>query len=467
MNEVSAREAFRPIILRWFILGAALFYVIASLMGWWVLPPLLSTYFIQAVILITAVLFLNLVWFVILFSHGQLVVDRLTKIVTYTSLIIDLLLAGLVFILFGQSYPEVWWLLLWPIVIASSFNKTGGSAFLAVIILPVIYLKLTTPALLLTSALNLLIFTCLSFVIILRGPGTIANRLGEKASLPPFWQRQKQARAIVAVDDSFKSKYEEANRRLYAKDLEVKLIKQELSTLEEAKTKFISVTAHQMRTPLSAVKWTFNILRDGSMGKLSDEQIDFVKKGEEATEKMIEIINHLVMVDSIVAVADPSKWTQLSLVTILNDTMTEFANQVKSHNLTLTLKQPEGELPLITADYAKLKMVFENLLDNAIKYSPDGTEVTVLVSDEKVNSANSALIVKISDQGIGIPKKDQAKIFTKFFRAKNAVTKEPDGSGVGLFIAKDIIEEHGGTLGFESAEGQGTTFSITLPIKLR
>lgn len=467
MNEVSAREAFRPIILRWFILGAALLYVIGGSLGWWILPDLLTVYFIQTVVLITAVLFLNLIWFVILFSHGQIVVDRLIKIVTYTSLVVDLFLAGLVFLFFGQDYPEVWWLLLWPVVIAAPFNKSAGGTFLAIVVLPVIYLKLATPSLTLTSNLNILIFISLGLVVIARGTLQTANRLSEKTKTSPFWQKQKQARAETAVDDSFKIKYEEANRRLYAKDLEVKLIKQELSTLEEAKSKFIAVTAHQMRTPLSAVKWTFNILRDGSMGKLTDEQIEFVKKGEEATEKMIGIINHLVTVDSIVTVADPTKLAPVDLTSLLTDTLAEFANQLKSHKVISNLQKPEGDLPLILADYAKLKMVFENLIDNAIKYSLEGTTVAVIISDENLNTANSSLTIKISDQGIGIPKKEQTKIFSKFFRAKNAVIKEPDGSGVGLFIAKDIVEEHGGSLRFESEEGKGTTFFISLPVKAR
>lgn len=467
MNEVSVQEAFRPIFLRWFILGAALFYVVGSGWGGWILPVLISSYFVQVVILITALLLLNLIWFVVLFSHGQVVVDRLTKIITYTSLGIDFLSAGLIFVLFGQSYPEVWWLLLWPVIIAAPFNKTAGGTFLALVVLPIVYLKLTQPALLLTSPLNLLIFSTLGLIIVIRGGGLIANRVGEKVIVPPFWQRQKQARATMAVDDSYKTKYEEANRRLYAKDLEVKLIKQELSTLEEAKSKFISVTAHQMRTPLSAVKWTFNILRDGSMGKLTDEQIEFVKKGEEATEKMIGIINHLVTVDSIVTVADQTKMAPVNISNLLTDTLAEFANQLKSHRLVSDLKTPEGELPLIMADYAKLKMVFENLIDNAIKYSLEGTTVSVTVSDENLNTANSSLTIKVSDQGIGIPKKEQAKIFSKFFRAKNAVIKEPDGSGVGLFIAKDIIEEHGGSMRFESEEGKGTTFFISLPVKAK
>ena len=151
MNEVSVNEAFRPIIFRWFILGGALLSLVAGNFDWWILPPVLSQYFIQAVIVLTAALCLNLIWFVVLFSHGQLVVDRFGRIITYSGLVVDFFLAGLVFWLLGQTYPETWWLFFWPVLMAAGLNRLGAGVFWAVTILPLVYLKLTVPTFFFTT----------------------------------------------------------------------------------------------------------------------------------------------------------------------------------------------------------------------------------------------------------------------------------------------------------------------------
>ena len=179
---------------------------------------------------------------------------------------------------------------------------------------------------------------------------------------------------------------------------------------------------------------------------------------------MIGIVNNLVHIDHATAKKEVYNFADTNIVELLKNISFEFSNQMESKNITLEVNTPKKELPLITLDPNKIRMVIENLLDNGIKYTSRGGKITMSIKDDNLNSSNQSLKIIISDTGVGIPEDEQKKIFRKFFRASNARLQEPDGSGIGLYIAKDIIERHGGALWFESKEGQGTTFFITLPV---
>lgn len=253
-------------------------------------------------------------------------------------------------------------------------------------------------------------------------------------------------------------------KKLFDKDFELTLANKRLQNLEQAKSKFVSVTTHQLRTPLSAIKWTFHMLLSGGFGPISDEQKDFLKKGYDSTQRIITIVNDLLNVDYIDAEKEDYSFVPVKLEELIAGVIFEFANQAESKKLTLKFVKPEISLPEITADPIRLSMVLENLLDNAIKYSlPKGT-VSVYLKGDKINSASNQLEVVVADNGIGVPQKDRDKIFHRFFRAPNAIKVQTDGSGLGLFISKDIIDKHGGEIWFESKEGEGTAFHFTLPI---
>jgi signal transduction histidine kinase len=262
------------------------------------------------------------------------------------------------------------------------------------------------------------------------------------------------------------AKMEENNRRLYAKELELKMAREELETLDKAKSKFVSVTAHQMRTPLSGIKWTFNMMNSGQLGPVTEDQAKFLKQGMASVEQIITIVNSLLEIDKIESKKlEEFKIDAVNIDSLLESVVGEFNNQINSKKIKLDIRKPSVELPVVQADPGKIRIVLENLIDNAIKYTPENGQVTIEISDEKLNSANQTIEVLIRDSGIGIPYMEQRKVFSKFFRASNAVGSEPDGSGVGLFIAKDIIEHHNGSLWFESKAGQGTTFHFTLPLR--
>lgn len=290
-----------------------------------------------------------------------------------------------------------------------------------------------------------------------------------------YWQgRESRVRLLieqanlktdqVAILEKTNKTLEEKNRQLYAKELELTMANTRLLSLEQAKSKFVSVTTHQLRTPLAAVKWTLDMAAKGDLGVVDDEQKKFLNKGLESINRVISIVNDLLKVDSIDTIRDDYNFRPADILKLLDDVLFEFSNQAQIKEIKLLVEKPEDGIPHIDIDDDKIRMVLENFIDNAIKYTLPGGKVVVKLSDERINSAEPTLLLSVSDSGIGIPAEESNKVFQKFFRAANAIKKEPDGSGLGLFIAHDIIEKHGGAIWFESHPGDGTTFFFTLPL---
>ncbi len=253
-------------------------------------------------------------------------------------------------------------------------------------------------------------------------------------------------------------------KQLFDKDFELTLANNRLQTLEQAKSQFVSVTTHQLRTPLSAIKWTFHMLLGGSLGPVTGEQRNFLQKGYDSTQRIITIINDLLNVDYIEADQSDYNFLAVNLAELIEGVIFEFINIAESKKIKLGFIKPLNRLPSVVADPVKISMVLENLIDNALKYTPRAGRVTINLGDARINSARPSLEVIVADTGIGIPTVEKDKLFHRFFRGSNAIRLEPDGTGLGLFIARDIIEKHGGEIWFESKDGEGTNFHFTLPI---
>ncbi len=230
--------------------------------------------------------------------------------------------------------------------------------------------------------------------------------------------------------------------------------------IERLKTEFVSIAAHQLRTPLSAIKWTLRMLLDGDVGNLTAEQVEFLNKGYQSNERMIILINDLLNVARIEEGRFIYDLTPQSIDEIIQETLDGLSGIVKDKNIKLTYKKSKAKIPKVNADREKIGIVVQNLLDNAIRFNKPGGEVTVSIKCDKVN-----LEVAVKDDGIGIPDEQKKRIFNKFFRADNAVRTETEGTGLGLFIVKNIINAHKGKISFESEKGKGTTFRFTLPVK--
>lgn len=257
---------------------------------------------------------------------------------------------------------------------------------------------------------------------------------------------------------------DDKNRILYAKELELTLANDHLQGLEKAKSKFVSVTTHQLRTPLSAIKWTLDLASKGQLGPITPDQEKFLSKALMSTERVISIVNDLLKIDLIDENNEAYDFKFVDLNKLIEEVSFEFANQVATKQIKLDIIKPKASLPNIELEPNKIRMVLENLLDNAIKYTPRGGVVELKISDERLNSAEPTIVVSVTDSGIGIPPEETDKIFQKFFRATNAIKAEPDGSGLGLFLARDMIEKHKGSVWFKTEPGKGTVFSFSLPL---
>ncbi len=221
----------------------------------------------------------------------------------------------------------------------------------------------------------------------------------------------------------------------------------------------VSIIAHQLRTSLAASKWILKMFIDGDVGELSAEQKGFIEKAFTANERMIALVSEMLALSKVDGDDNALTLTPASIVELVDDALFDFTSESYKRGVEIVFLRPEGELPFIPIDVPKMRFVVQNLIENAIKYSDKGDHIAIAL--ERHN--DHEIVISVKDTGIGIPASEQPHIFEKYFRAPNARKKEDMGTGLGLFTAKRITERHGGALGFESKEGVGTTFFITLP----
>ena len=230
--------------------------------------------------------------------------------------------------------------------------------------------------------------------------------------------------------------------------------------IEKMKTEFVSISAHQLRTPLAAIKWTLRMFLDGDLGKISPEQQNFLEKTYQSNERMINLINDLLDVTRIEEGRYLYKPIPADFEPIVQFVINSYKEEFEKNKIEIWFNKPEKKIPQVVMDVEKMRLAIQNLLDNAMKYTPPGGKVIVSLKYVK-----KEIEFSIQDTGVGIPKDQQERIFSKFFRGVNVLRMETEGSGLGLYITKNIIEAHGGKLWFESKEGDGTTFYFTIPLK--
>lgn len=231
--------------------------------------------------------------------------------------------------------------------------------------------------------------------------------------------------------------------------------------IARSKSEFISVAAHQLRTPLSAIKWVFKLLLDEDVGKITPEQRDIMKKGYDSNERMIELVTDMLDVARIEEGRFGFEFHYINPTTLIEKVIESYTVKAKEKQIDLAFKKGTV-LPAVKADPARIELVLSNFLDNALKYTPIGGKVTV-----SAEISWGYIKISVTDTGIGISQPEKVKLFSKFFRGANAVRLQTEGSGLGLFIVKNIVERHGGRIFVETEEGKGSIFSFTIPIEER
>jgi len=232
--------------------------------------------------------------------------------------------------------------------------------------------------------------------------------------------------------------------------------------VERIKTEFVSLSAHQLRTPLAAIKWTLNMLLDGDLGEITSEQREFIEKSYKSNERMIGLINDLLDVTRIEEGRYLYKPVLSNFENVVHFVMSSHRDNIERKKIRLEFKKLKVKIPRIIIDVEKMRVAVDNVLDNAIKYTPPGGKITVTLDYLK---KTKEIEFKIQDTGVGIPVDQRERVFSKFFRGANVMRMDTEGSGLGIFITKNIIEAHGGKIWFESEENKGTTFFFTLPVK--
>lgn len=232
-----------------------------------------------------------------------------------------------------------------------------------------------------------------------------------------------------------------------------------LKQLDKVKSEFVSIAAHQLRTPLTGIKWTLNALAGGDMGKMDVKQDKVVRDSLAATNRLVKLVNDLLNVARLEEGRLGLTLRSQDLLKVLKGAEARFGRQAKAKGLKFSLNVPSAGLPAVRFDEEKIDMVLDNLLDNAIKYTPPGGQV-----DLDAVQVDERVVVTVRDTGIGIPKEQFDRVFTKFFRSENAQRSETSGTGLGLYMAHQVVDQHGGMLVFESTEGKGSTFSFALSV---
>jgi len=265
----------------------------------------------------------------------------------------------------------------------------------------------------------------------------------ERIVLNDFDGAASELKELAQVFTNFTLKVDEA----HARDTEVSRVK----------TDFISTAAHQFRTPLTGIRWSLEALEKEP---LTETQLALVKSAKDKSHQLVSIVGTLLDISAIESGKHKYTFVKTEVTALAQSVAQDFGELAARTQVSLYFVPPESPVGLVMADQERVKWVLNNIVENAIRYTPTGGSVKVLVE-----AGPDRVFIRVRDTGIGIKAEDKGNIFERFYRAENAVAKENAGNGLGLYIARTIAQDHGGDLNFEpNKEGPGTTFTLSLPV---
>lgn len=255
---------------------------------------------------------------------------------------------------------------------------------------------------------------------------------------------------IQQFNITLQQKVDEATHKLRATN-------EKLRQLDETKDEFISMASHQLRTPLTSVKGYVDMVLEGDAGKISKMQKQLLSQAFFSSQRMVYLIADLLNVSRLRTGKFIIENKPTQLADVIETELEQFTETARSRHLELIYDKPK-DFPVIMLDETKIRQVIMNFVDNAIYYTPAGGHITIKLEDK-----GESIELTVTDDGLGVPKTDQHHLFTKFYRANNAKRARPDGTGLGLFMAKKVVVTQGGAIIFTSQEGRGSTFGFSFP----
>lgn len=265
-------------------------------------------------------------------------------------------------------------------------------------------------------------------------------------------QNVRSVQEIRDLNMHLQQRIDEATKELRASN-------SRLRKLDETKDEFMSIASHQLRTPLTSIKGYLSIILDGDLGRVPASQKKVLKEALGSSERMVSLISDFLNVSRLQTGKFVIDHVETDIEKLVATEVKNLQQSAASRDLKLHLHRSRKKIPLLYIDEVKLRQVVMNFIDNSLYYSHPGEEVNV-----HVERKSGYVEVRVVDTGIGVPKGERERLFTKFFRATNAHKRRPDGTGVGLFLAKKVIDGHGGEIIFNSKENKGSTFGFRIPI---
>jgi len=262
----------------------------------------------------------------------------------------------------------------------------------------------------------------------------------------------------------------EANKELGKNNIKLK-------EMDEIRKNFVSYTAHELKNPLNVFRWSLEMLRSEDLGKINLKQREIVEQLYTSNDRLLSLVNDLLDVSRLDEARLKVQPASCQIEEIIDEAAGNLAVRIKSRDINFVWNKPSPAMPKVLADKDRVLQVILNLLSNAVKFTPSGKKIEITVSAANrvapeeviprygfIGRGGKYIQVRVADEGLGIPKDEQGKIFSRFFRGSNVKRANIEGTGLGMFITFEIIKIHGGAIWFESEENKGTAFYFTLPV---
>lgn len=292
-------------------------------------------------------------------------------------------------------------------------------------------------------------------------PGThpvmacLATNASVRSDSSAHWSVQKEDQSLVPVSCSVSPLLEKG--KIFGAILVLQDVSEE-RRVDYLKSEFITLASHQLRTPLSALRWYVELMQEGG-ATLTDDQKGYMKEMGISLSRMANLLDSLLRASQMEEGGMGISLAETDLNRLIAETDEDFRSIAAEQHITFSSSLPDKPVLAVT-DPTLLRIVLQNLLSNATKYTAKNAHISL-----ELTQAGDRYAISVADEGMGIPLAEQKRVFQKFFRAKNVRQMDTDGNGLGLYITKSIVERLGGTIAFKSEEGKGTTFTVSFPMK--